>query len=1397
MSWLFVLAGILALYAGADIAVHRRLGSRRSPGQRLLLAVLCVGCAACAAVGIGGVVSGCRQSRSAQYLAYCYLQEGEGEAARAKAAQCTGTDARLLPLLADAVDRDYFSAWFEARQLLQTARLSGQEQAAVQRLLALCGGALGLQVEESTGQVRPLTGEALPLEIGTAAEASADAAAAETAVTEEQRHQQVLALVETVRALRQPDGQENERLQQLYSVERTLLTGHADALDAQAVAQLLQAYPQDEEALLLAARYYALQGDYDNACALAEQLVKKDASEANLVVYTDLIAQRALTGGLQPRSDDAQAQALLAQAERLEQRAAETDVSTPSGLQRYEKLYAQAQTLREEAARLDVARAVNFLLAKRPLTGDRTGLLDLQLAKLYLAMDDRETAQGYVWKVVDRAGTLPESSPLAQPLQQVAAASLKLEDEQGSPALSQAVRQTVEAQSRSVVPATDGSINGTMVDYMTSTIKYSRLQVFVSRIDTSAYPTVRAFANVSGEKDKAFGQASDFGAEDFELIDTQYPIADFRLVTDAGARQISVALVVDTSGSMDGVPIQNARLAAEACVDHLEAGEQKLSVVAYNSQASVVVDATDSAETLTNGIRGLTSGGGTNIASGIRAGLDTLQEGAGVKAMILLSDGLDNSAGELEGALEAARQKGAAIFTVGLGEADGAYLRGISEVTGGKYIAAANATELSDIYRMLQKYIVNNYCFEYTVTANPQRDPRLLTVGVPEYHAQNSRAYRISGEAVTEEELSSGARPFEDGDILLSSLTPGGVAGGDLKNGVTVTLRGAGFHDGMAVSVGGLTVTGLTCSTDTEATGTLAGSLQAGQYDVRLTAADGRVEILSGGLRVFDAGVVQSVQLGNLLVLADAVGALQQDADGRVTALAASGSVSINGFLHSTGELQITPAEPLAADSLKSGGTAAVYLGRNGSMQGDGKLYVSYAQTAQTGGALGSTFAEQLLGGRDLVVRSGYYTVRVEEGRSDFGGDQPVNSAEAWKDYTVKIPGLADMFATSVSLYDDRLQLDSDLLDIGDIEDNLVKVVTGGAWSTKKDKEALEKQLGDWGKVKGSAGRGRPGVRTYELDGKLSVALGASDVRVGGEVTLKLESTKKFFLFPLKAVTVKLNSLDPKLEYWKLGVKFLLPGVESFAGVSQDSVTLDAALASYLWYPDSLTLNAELEPGIRMFEVMNLTKVGGGFTGGSRLWTDADTPQGEQDVTLRAVAEADINLFKWLGLPTQGAMRSVSRWGEMGKFSNGEAVVNFTDGSISIGADLELLQQKVASAKILLDAQKLSVDGSLDAVLQAAGISLSGSIKPAVRVQWGSSDGGVSVRLTLQADGGIQCDWADFDYSGECGVELTNSVYSGSVILSLRLYAGDNWARAWYDSNGRYLWDKVHFDGNF
>ncbi|AUX27856.1 hypothetical protein SOCEGT47_084540 [Sorangium cellulosum] len=181
----------------------------------------------------------------------------------------------------------------------------------------------------------------------------------------------------------------------------------------------------------------------------------------------------------------------------------------------------------------------------------------------------------------------------------------------------------------------------------------------------------------------------------------------------AARPHLSVHLVLDVSGSMQGEPIARAREAARALVDRLDAGDD-FSLVTFSSDAQVLIpDGPVGARRamIKAAIDGIAAAGGTNIGRGLELGYAEasrpgIPEGA-VKVVLLLSDGRANAgitrSERLSRLALDAFQGGVQTSTFGLGaDYDGALMSAVAgDGAGGYYylrdpdqIAPALATEL-------------------------------------------------------------------------------------------------------------------------------------------------------------------------------------------------------------------------------------------------------------------------------------------------------------------------------------------------------------------------------------------------------------------------------------------------------------------------------------------------------------------------------------------------------------------------------------------------------------------------------------------------------------------------------------------------------------------------------
>ncbi len=175
---------------------------------------------------------------------------------------------------------------------------------------------------------------------------------------------------------------------------------------------------------------------------------------------------------------------------------------------------------------------------------------------------------------------------------------------------------------------------------------------------------------------------------------------------DGSARPpINLALVVDTSGSMAGEPIEDAREASLAILDLLREGD-RLSVVAFHSTTEVLLSSTvieDNLDELREDIGRMEAQGTTDMAGGLQAGLTELMshyEPNGVNRLVLLGDGVPNDEAGIVAMAQASGERGMSVTAIGLGLDYNETLMGdIAQVSGGQFHYVEESEQVASLFR--------------------------------------------------------------------------------------------------------------------------------------------------------------------------------------------------------------------------------------------------------------------------------------------------------------------------------------------------------------------------------------------------------------------------------------------------------------------------------------------------------------------------------------------------------------------------------------------------------------------------------------------------------------------------------------------------------------------------
>ncbi len=1381
MFWMLAL--IFGAFLLIDILGHICLRVKRSFVEWLLFAVMVVMTCGSVVKGTIGLFDTPQSTKPQLYMAYKYLVDGNVVQARNKLAQVNGemeNKGEILELMAELVDQNYVQGYFAASKLLEDGKLSSDDGETVQKVMDLCQNKLGI-----SGETENIPEDYNEYVTNLSAQNDEYVQNLDTASEE------VTEIIdEYMEKIKISDDDEKQFIED-YELDKKLNGTEISEISEEDISNIEDKYGATEEVMRLRCKYYVNIKDYDRAKKAAAELVDKYRNEENYIIYTDIIAQEAYENESILINGDNETEISDSEIKNLLKKAADKEEEANALIEKYgdsddenvnaeiDSLLSQAQDIRKEAAYIPVERAINYIISKKPMGGDDTGLYDLQLAKLYLVTGDRDKASKYLYDVIDNNVDVNESSSIKNSLDEVVSQYNQISDDEYNAELNAAIDEMVKEQSSGVVPSNEGTINGTFGSYVSSTLKYDKINIHISRIDKTNYPSIKAYVNINGTKDGSSDLASDFSEKDFSLIDTLYQIDNFKLVRDEASQNVSMAIVMDKSGSMDGAAINNAKSAALEAVKHLNGDTQKLALVTYSDGASLVQGLTNKKEVLQQKINDIYAAGGTNISSGLVSALSELKSEEGTRAIILMSDGLDNgSAEDMEAAVNEAVDNNIAVYTVAFGECDDVYMKSIADATGGKFLKAADSAELADIYLTLQRYIVNNYCFEYTVEKNVSTDPRYLTVSISEYNTSETKDYYINEANKPDgEDSGESIEKIDENTLGISFITPGSVGIKDVADGIEVTVTGGGFEEGMAASVGNIPLTDISIESKTQFTGRIKGEMEPGCYDVQVKTGDGKLAIGSGKFVVYKSGVTQSIRFGSNTITADSIGQVSD------TTLIASGNVMINGFIHSSGNMKIIVNDMNPDIDLIS--EASVYVGESGTIEGSGKLYISYAQMTDNGSG---AFADLVMNGQDYVIQKKQYRIEVDANTTSL--DRTVEN------YNLSIPFIMDIDVAEVNLYANRLQVDIKSFDIDKIVDDMDDSMSHKTGTNKPDPKVLKRSEANKFNISNA------------IDGGLSMAMTADGMQFGGEVKLDVNDAISFGTFGIKSFGVKLNSLDKDKEYWKISGEIdfskLIPG---FGGTGIEG--LEGSLSSYYWLPDHIKLDAYLNPGIPVYKIIEINKVGGEMQGFSTLILGAyeklvspetynilgtnikSDAYDSQDVILKANVGAEADLFSSFD-GNNKLFKKFKQWGELGTI-DGSAEINFSEPEFKIAAEAKLLDSEKVGVDASISKKGVNIAGNAELGLSGFGIEVKGK-----------TDVGVNVNLTgaeipLSVNGNVDCAALNIHSKGEASVKLewewdfdyaavTVGYKDGSKQVSKSL---------WYKEDGSlFFFDKFHTSSN-
>ncbi len=206
---------------------------------------------------------------------------------------------------------------------------------------------------------------------------------------------------------------------------------------------------------------------------------------------------------------------------------------------------------------------------------------------------------------------------------------------------------------------------------------------------------------------------------DFELLRGGRPLTIDRVVP-AGEIPLTLGLLLDSSQSMSGL-LLDAKLASARFLRSVLQPRDRAFLVDFDERPRLAMDVTGDVGRLETALGSLEVGGRTALFDSLVFALGRLETERGRRAVVLLSDGLDD--GSRFGpsrAVELASRQGIPIYVLSLAEPGGEgarVLERLARSTGGRVFPARSLDDVKAAYREIDRELRTQYVIVHTLAS--------------------------------------------------------------------------------------------------------------------------------------------------------------------------------------------------------------------------------------------------------------------------------------------------------------------------------------------------------------------------------------------------------------------------------------------------------------------------------------------------------------------------------------------------------------------------------------------------------------------------------------------------------------------------------------------------------
>jgi len=235
--------------------------------------------------------------------------------------------------------------------------------------------------------------------------------------------------------------------------------------------------------------------------------------------------------------------------------------------------------------------------------------------------------------------------------------------------------------------------------------------------------------------------------DDFQILENGKPQRISIFESNAGA--LSCAILLDTTGSMrEALP--RVKNSVSKLIDEL-APEDSVAIFTFDDHLTVRQDFTTDKDAAKRAVLRTRAAGNTALCDAISDAAEELAKRAGKKALIVFTDGDDNSSLlTASGAIGQAKKVGIPLYAIAEGEATQSsplskVLNELSENTGGVSYRVKRPDDIEEVFRTVADNLRHLYLMSYKPSTEETgwkwRKIEILVSGVENYHLRAKQGY--------------------------------------------------------------------------------------------------------------------------------------------------------------------------------------------------------------------------------------------------------------------------------------------------------------------------------------------------------------------------------------------------------------------------------------------------------------------------------------------------------------------------------------------------------------------------------------------------------------------------------------------------------------------------------